>query len=45
MKATQGRIVTIGGPPYDADATMAVPDLSRNSFSILCPAEGYRHVN
>jgi len=28
------------GPHYDAEAKMAVPELSRNSFYILFPAKG-----
>jgi len=35
------------GPHYDADATMAVPELIRNSFDILFPAKGvmnYRQI-
>jgi len=36
------------GPHYDADATIEVPKLTRNSFYILFPAEGimnYRKIN
>jgi len=35
------------GPHYDADATMAVPELTRNSFYILFPVKGimnYRQI-
>jgi len=35
------------GTHYDADATMAVPELTRNSFYILFPAKGimnYRQI-
>jgi len=35
------------GSHYDADATMAVPELTRNSFYILFPAKGimnYRQI-
>jgi len=35
------------GPHYDADATIAVPELTRNSFYILFPAKGimnYRQI-
>jgi len=28
------------GPHYDADAIVAVPELTRNSFYILFPAKG-----
>jgi len=30
----------IRGPQYDADATIVVPELTRNSFYILFPANG-----
>jgi len=36
-----------GGPHHDADATMAVPEITRNSFYILFPAEdimNYRKI-
>jgi len=35
------------GPHYVADATMSVPELTRNSFYILFPAKGvmnYKHI-
>ena len=37
----------IPGLHYDADATIAVPELTRNSFQILFPAKGilnYRQI-
>jgi len=35
------------GPHYDADETIAVPELTKNSFYILFPAKGimnYRQI-